>query len=326
MKWFLGIDIAKEKFDAALVEDDGTLRRRKTCANTSKGHAEFVEWLRSVKVGNPPIRDLHIGMEATNTYADDLATALWDAGYRVSVLNPAAVHAYAASNLSRNKTDSLDAETIANYVRTHQPRLWTPRPPEERELQALARRLDALVELRQRERNRLESARVESVRASLQRVLDDLHDEIQRLKEAIRQHIQQHPRLKEQADLLASIPSVGEATVRLLLAEFRWDRFENVRQVVAFAGLNPKKDASGKREGRTPLSKIGSARIRKGLYLPAVVAKKRNPVLKALYDRLLEHGKAPMEAIGAVMRKLLHLAYGVLKSGKPFDPEWAKSA
>ncbi len=321
MKWFLGIDIAKEKFDAALVDDDGVVRRRKTGVNTPKGHADFLEWLRSVNDSS-----LQVGMEATNTYADDLATALHDAGYRVSVLNPAAVRAYADSKLTRNKTDKLDAAMIGNYVRTHQPRLWTPRPLEERELQALVRRLDALMELCQRERNRLESTRVEVVRASLQRVLDDLRGEIQRLKEEIRQHIQRHPRLKEQADLLASIPSVGEATVRLLLAEFRWDRFETVRQVVAFAGLNPKKDASGKREGRTPLSKIGSARIRKGLYLPAVVAKRSNPVLKALYDRLLEHGKAPMEAIGAVMRKLLHLAYGVLKSGKPFDPEWAKSA
>lgn len=318
MNWILGIDIAKEKFDVALL-DNAQLRRRKVFPNTAEGHVALVAWLDQNGVQDP-----HVGMEATNIYADDLAVLLHQRGVRVSVLNPASVRAYADSKLSRNKTDKLDAALIADYVRTQQPALWSPPPLEERELQALTRHLDALIQLRLREQNRLETARVASVKASLQRLIETLDAEICALEAGIRQHIDRHPRLREREGLLKSIPGIGDATARLLLAEFHWERFENVRQVVAFAGLNPRKDASGKRtSGKTPLSKLGNARIRKGLYLPAVVGKQWNPVLKALYERLRKRGKAAMEAIGACMRKLLHLAYGVLKSGKPFDPQWA---
>ena len=141
----------------------------------------------------------------------------------------------------------------------------------------------------------------------------------------IRAHIDRRPDLKRQRELLETIPAFGEITATLLLAELPdIDRFASARQVAAFAGVTPKHRHSGSSvRGRTQMSKMGQARIRCALYMPAIVARTHNPMAKALADRLTERGKCPMVIIGAMMRKLLHIAYGVLKSGKPFDAQHA---
>ncbi|MDP7619948.1 MAG: transposase, partial [Dehalococcoidia bacterium] len=150
-------------------------------------------------------------------------------------------------------------------------------------------------------------------------------EEIKRLWKEIRAHIDQHPELKRQRELLETIPAIGEITATLLLAELPdIERFASARQVAAFAGVTPKHRHSGSSvRGRTQMSKMGQARIRCALYMPAIVARRCNPVTKAFSDRLAARGKCPMVIIGALMRKLLHIVYGVLKSGKPFDPQHA---
>ena len=139
----------------------------------------------------------------------------------------------------------------------------------------------------------------------------------------IRSHIDSHPGLKGQRDLLLSIPGIGETTAAKLLAEIMDVKlYESARQLAAFAGLAPRPHESGssvRRKAR--LSKSGAPRLRKALYFPAVVAMRHNPYVRAMSERLKERGKCPMQVIGAAMRKLIHIAYGVLKSGRPFDPE-----
>jgi transposase len=247
----------------------------------------------------------------------------------VSVINPAAVKAFAQSRLSRTKTDKVDAELIARFCQAQQPPAWTPLAPEVRELQALVRRLESLIEMRVMEENRLSSIiTVEVVRHSVEEHLSYLNQEIKRTEELTRTHINNHPGLKQQSQLLDSIPGIAETTAALLLSEVTdITQYRSARQVAAYAGLVPRERQSGSSvRGRTRLSKIGNARLRRALYFPAITALRCSPFFQAWAEGLQERGKSKMSVICAVMRKLIHLAYGVLKTGKPFDPEWTKIA
>ncbi|HEY0101164.1 MAG TPA: transposase [Pyrinomonadaceae bacterium] len=139
----------------------------------------------------------------------------------------------------------------------------------------------------------------------------------------LRSHLDSHPGLRGQRDLLLSIPGIGETTAPKLLAEIMdVTLYASAKQLAAFAGLAPRLHESGssvKRKAR--LSKTGAPRLRKALYFPAIAAIKYNPYIKDLSERLRARGKCPMQVIGAARRKLIHLAYGVLKSGRPFDPQ-----
>ena len=313
----LGIDIAKRKFDACLVRDGGKLRHR-VFSNTPDGFSQLSAWLAKHKVEHA-----HACLEATGTYGEALATYLHDARHTVSVVNPAQIKAYAQSRLSRAKTDKADATLIAQFCAERRPPRWSPLPPEVRELQALARRLDSLLEMRGMEANRLDVAGTQAVRESLSEHLAFLDREIARTQGLIRSHVDSHPGLRAQRELLVSIPGIGETTAAKLLAEIMDVKlYEGARQLAAFSGLAPRLHESGssvRRKAR--LSKAGAPRLRKALYFPAVVAIRHNPYIKDLSERLRARGKCSMQIIGAAMRKLVHIAYGVLKSGKPFDPE-----
>jgi transposase len=317
--WPLGLDIAKRAVDAELLLPSGK-RKQKRFPNTPEGHRDLLAWCR--KQGAPLV---HACMEATGTYGLALAQFLHDQEQRVSVLNPKKLVHAAKSRLSRGKTDRLDAGVAADYCRKEQPPLWNPPAPELVELQALLRRLDSLEQMRQMERNRLSAGEhPKGVQQSLESHLRYLDEALEATREAIQAQLEHTPQLKKQRDLLVSIPGIGALTAAWLLAELgEVGQFKNPRQVAAFAGLSPKPHQSGEMRGRERLCKIGSARLRKALYFPAITALQWNPILRAFGERLLSRGKSKMLVIGAAMRKLLHLAYGVLKSGKKFDPHHA---
>jgi transposase len=319
----LGIDIAKLKFNVCLLNTGGKLRH-KVFPNTAAGFQQLDAWL--IKQGTPHV---HACMEATGAYGEALALHLHGVSHQVSVINPAAVKAFAASRLSRTKTDRVDAELIARFCVAQRPPAWTPPAPEVRELQALVRRLEALVEMRVAEANRLEAIIVvESVRSSVEEHIAYLDRQIEQTKAAIHKHIDSHPGLRRQRELLDSIPGIAETTAAMLLGEITdITQYRSARQVAAYAGLVPRERHSGSSvRGRTRLSKIGNARLRKALYFPAITALRCSPFFQAWAEGLRQRGKCKMSIIGAAMRKLIHLAYGVLKTGTPFDPEWAKSA
>jgi transposase len=319
----LGIDVSKAKFDAALLGEAGKLRHR-VFPNTEAGYAQLSAWLAKHQAGS-----VHACLEATGSYGEALAAYLHAAGHLVSVVNPAIIKAFAATEMSRTKTDKTDAGLIARYCLKHQPPAWAPPPPELSELQALVRRLEALLEMRQQERNRLAAgSQSAAVKASLQQHINYLDEQIAHTESLIKDHIDSHPTLKQRRDLLTSIPGIGESTAAKFLAEVvEVNHYQSARQVAAFAGLVPRQKASGSSvRGRPRLCKVGTARLRKALYFPGIVATQHNPIVKAMSERMRERGKCPMVIIGAAMRKLIHIAYGVLKSGKPVDPHHAKTA
>ena len=313
----LGIDVSKSKFDVALLRETGKFKHR-VFPNTGAGFLQLSAWLEKQKVEH-----VHACLEATGAYSEPLATYLHERGHVVSVVNPAQIKAYAESHLSRAKTDKADASLIARFCSERHPPEWRPLPPEVRDLQALVRRLDSLLEMRQMEDNRLGVAATAAVKESLAEHITYLDAEIARTELLIRSHIDAHPGLRGQRDLLVSIPGIGETTAAKILGEIMDVKlYESARQLAAFSGLAPRLHQSGSSvKKRAKLSKTGAPRLRKALYFPAIVAMRHNPHVRAMSERLKERGKCPMQIIGAAMRKLVHLAYGVLKSGKPFDPE-----
>ena len=319
----LGLDISKLKFNACLIRDGGKLRH-KVFPNTAAGFSHLSGWLEKQGVAR-----VHACLEATGTYGDALAAYLHEAGHTVSLVNPAAIKAYAQSHLSRTKTDRVDAALIAGFCAERRPPAWQPPAPELRELQALVRRLESLVAMRTAEQNRLSSGiAVEAVRNSVEELIAHLSEQIKKTEALIHSHIDNHPGRRLKRELLDSIPGIGEATAAALLAEVPdIKQYRSARQVAAFAGLVPRERQSGSSvRGRVRLSKIGNARLRRALYFPAVTALRCSPFFQAWAAGLRQRGKSKMAVIGAAMRKLVHLAYGVLKTGRPFDPEWGKSA
>jgi len=313
----VGIDVAKATLAIVLLRPDGK-RRNKACANTPIGHRELLQWLTRYADG-----PAHVGLEATGIYHEAVALALHDAGHRVTVINPSAIAAYAKSQLQRAKTDPTDAATIADYVRTQTPPAWTPAPRDLRQLQALLRRLEALHDMRTQELNRLEATlEAGPVRASIQATLDHLEDQIQALKQEIRDHFDQHPPLRAQRDLLETIPGIGAQTAAVVLGELLdIKRFKSARQAAAFSGLVPRVTRSGTSvRGRGALAKLGASRLRKALYFPALTALRCNPLIQHFAARLRTAGKPKMVIVAAVMRKLPHIIYGVLRSGRTFEP------
>lgn len=321
--YFLGLDVAKKTFQVVLLL--AQKKRHKSFANTPEGFRALQQWLLQA-CGDTPV---HACLEATGSYSDALARFLAATLQTVSLVNPARIKAFAQSHLQRTKTDRADAALIAQYAAQVQPPAWLPPPPEITTLQALVRHLDSLLDVRQQLRNRLtDGPQVAPVLDSLRTVITELEAAIAQVEQQIHAHIAGHPDLQQAADLLDSIPGIGALTAAKLLGEIEHLRtYTHKDQVVAYAGLNPRERQSGTSiKGKPHLSKTGNARVRKALYLPAVVALRYNPIIKQLGQRLTARGLCKMAIIGAAMRKLLQLVYGVVKSGQLFDPAFAKNA
>ncbi len=312
----VGIDVAKAKLDVALKQPAGKCRT-KVVANSPAGFEELRSWL--AKHG---VTCAHVCMEATGVYWERVAEDLADHGFAVSVINPAQIKAFAGACGVRTKTDAVDAKLIAEFCGSQAPALWQPASKNVRRLRALVGRRQALVELRTQELNRLEVAATDAVRRSIEQMLSTLDQQIAEIERQIAKDVDDDPTLRQQRDLLASIPGVGDKTIATILSHYGGElRFEKTRQAIAFAGLDTQLHESGSSvRGKPRMSKKGHSDIRRALYMPAVVAMTRTVWGRAFANRLLAAGKPKKLVLGALMRKLVGIAYGVLKSGTPFNP------
>jgi transposase len=321
---WIGIDVSKDKLDACLLRDNDKSSTL-TVDNTAKGFSKLLAWGKR----NAPDAQIHFGLEATGAYSNAIAEFLVEANEYVSVLNPARVKHAGISYGFSNRTDKTAATIIALFCKKEKPPLWRMATPAVRLLVALVRRREMFVDQRIQEKNRLSNPGLpREIVKSLEKHLRYLDKEIERLEEQIATHIKNSPTLAADKELLLSIPGIGETTAHFLLAELPdVAEFEDASAVAAYAGLAPCERSSGSSvKGKTHLSKRGKAVIRHGLYMPAVTAIQHNPVVKALYDRLRERGHCRMSALGAAMRKLLMLVYGVLKNRQYFDPKWLEKS
>ena len=263
-------------------------------------------------------------MEATGGWSDELAFFMHERGHLVSIVNPTQIRAFGQSELSRTKTDKADAGLIARFCAAMNPPAWEPPKPAERRLKQLVRRRRSLVEMRTQEENRLEAPGTENVRDSILSVMDMLDEQIKDLDIQIKSTIDDDDDLKGKRNLIESIDGIGPVTSATILGETpHIESFRSSKALTAFAGLCPQIRQSGSSISSSRTTKIGNRAIRKTLYMAAVTALRNNAVIKAFADRLRERGKRPMEIIVAAMRKLLVLVFGVLKTGRPFDPQRA---
>ena len=311
---FIGIDISKLTFDAAYSLNSRTIHKQ--FSNNPKEFGEFSLWLNKNK------KELYTCLEATSIYSFDLAQYLSQQKIKVMVVNPIITHAFFKMELNRNKTDKADAQLIARYCEhvvltgDYEKKSYQPKGADYEAMQRLVTRCDQLEKSKTQENNHLEASANKQTTRSIKRLQKAIDNEIVRIKKSITTLVKSNQILTQQVDLLVSINGIGERTAWSILAYIGdINFFSNSKQIASYAGLTPKIIQSGTSIDKSSLSKLG----RKSLYMPALVAIRHNPILKAVYERLVNNGKPKKVAIIAVMRKLLILSYGVLKSGKPFD-------
>ena len=321
---YVGIDVSKSKIDLCWLRD-ATGKKVKTKVFKNSDFHLISQWLAKSIDMSP--ESVHITLEATGVYHEGLVYHLHEQGYRVFVANPGKANLFAKSHGMTHKTDKSDAKLLAKYGASEPANLhrWEPDPPEVRELKAISRRLHALEKDRQRESNRLESSQISG--ASL-RVTDSIHamigtldDEIERLKQDIDDRIKKDPVLATNHELLGSIKGIGGVMQRELVCLFARKRFCTAKQVAAYLGLIPRLWESGVLKGKTTLSKTGPSYLRAKLYMAAVAASQHNPDIKKQKNRLLAQGKSRMAALGAAMRKLVQICFGVIKNQQPYQPQ-----
>jgi transposase len=323
MTVFFGIDVAKQRLDcAAIIHDRQRPIGQKSFPNTPDGIERAAAWVtRTAKTELPGV---HAVLEPTAAY-HELAARLFAAkGMTVSLVNPAQIRSFAKGMAVLNKTDQIDAVLLARYGCLTQPKAWTPPAEPLVELQALLARLDDLEGDLRREQNRYEQACVRGcsgvIKRSFATSIKALKAQCKLLQEAIAEHLAAHEDLQADLKRLRTIPAVGPKTALRMLALLRSHRFDTARQAAAFLGLVPIERQSGRSvRGRPRLSKAGNSRLRAALYMAAVVATKLNPDIKDQQQRLLERGKAKMSTLGAAMRKLVHICFGVLRSGNVYQ-------
>lgn len=324
MSLSIGVDVSKNKFDAALMTAQGKYRS-KVFENTAVGFDRFLEWIQAnVEHGRSNVQ---VCMEATGAYHEALANFLFDSQVKVFVVNPLRVKRFVESEGQRNKTDKGDAKALARFAGHNELDAWEAPSKGVRELQALVMRLQSLKSMRESELNRLEVAHP-SVCDSIATVVAALDMQIETVRRLISKTIDDDPDLKRRQDLLATIPGLGQATIPSLLAYIgKPERFTTVKALVAYAGLTPAIRQSGtsldKRQGLHPM---GHSALRKALYYPAMTAGRHNPIIAAFWQRLKAQNKPGKVILVACMHKLLAIVYGVLKSAHPFDPSLAPEA
>ena len=313
----LGIDVSKNTLDASMSSRNKV--RARSFANSSDGWRDLLDWLITQK-----IRRVHACMESTGRYSLGIACALYEAGHIVSIVNPAQIRDFARTKLGRNKTDGVDAAHIREYCELFKPRPWAPPSAAHRRLGELQTIRAGIVAGLTEWKNRKSSGMIDAVAQSLANVtISHFTSQLRAVDEAIAQTIDNDSGLRRKRDLLLSINGVGETLAGVVMAELPGpDELRSSAEVVAYAGLNPRQHQSGTSIDRaTRISKIGNAVLRAALYMPAMSAMRYNPAIVALVGRLKSRGRLkPKQILVAAMRKLLVLCFGVLKTGKPFDP------
>ena len=306
----LGIDISKKELAVALII--GNKISKNKFANNQQGFAKLNQWL-SIKA----IKDLKVCMEATGSYGDEVAEFLYNQGYSVSIINPACIKAYASSKLKRHKTDEVDAVLIAEYANKNELHPYKPRDSMLKKLRSFYRCQQNLKIQRTQVSNYLENEHTlpDSISIIYRRLLNEIDLQIKSIDLLIDELLTNNSTLKEHCENLQSIPGVGKITAIAILSEVPdFSSFNSARQLAAYAGLTPKQNTSGTSvRGKSRLSKIGSSNLRKALYFPAISAKSHNSIVKEFANKLKNRGKNTMVIIGAIMRKLLHIAFGVIK-------------
>lgn len=307
----LGIDVSKATIDCCLIKD-GIFFERKF-GNDCAGYGRLKQWL----IENGASEKLHCCCEATGNYYEPMAEYILGQGYKISVENPRKIKGFGVAVLQRSKTDKQDAKLIAQYCKAMDPPLWRPLTQEQRQLQELTRYISRLKRLRAAEQNKRQVA-PDYLQGHIQKTIDNLTSQIQQVRADLKAFYSANPQYSENRKRLKTITGIGENAAAVLLATIT-ARFSTAAQLVAYFGLDPKKHQSGTSvNGKERISKVGKSDLRAALYMPAIVAY-RVGAFPAFVGRLESKGKPPKLIIVAIMRKLLTIAFHILKNQTEYD-------
>jgi transposase len=302
---FVGIDVAKDWFDGAVLGEKNTMQ----FANTKKGIGKLVRWMNELQ---PKL----VVVEATGGYEEVLVLALFEAGLPVALVSPQRVRQYARAKGRLAKTDQLDAQILAEYGKAIQPRLFVGKSEERKRLSALVGRRNQLNDMLQAEKNRLRTSSLE-VKNSLKRVLACLKAEMKEVEQEIRQVLKAHDELGEQEKLLRTAKSIGPVTAATLLADLPELGQLDRQEIAALVGVAPMNSDTGKKRGYRK-TKGGRPDVRRTLYMATLTGVCHNPILKPHYEQLVKRGKEKKVAITACMRKLLTILNAMMRDQQPF--------
>ena len=319
MQNVVGIDVSKEKLDVCALFDGKS--RKKIVDNSVSGFKSLHNWISKTNIDNP-----HFCIESTGCYSEAVAEFFHEHRFKVSLVNPLQTSYFKNCKLIRQKTDSVDAQAIAEFCLQNDPAPWTPRSPERKELHNINVRISALKAEVNRASNALENKSLSNV------ILKSIYDEIEVLKKQIamledetRKIINSNQDLKQQFDIITGIKGVGEKLAFVIIADMPdVSNFQKSGQYSAFVGVSPSHFQSGSSvHGKSHISRLGSKSIRKVLYMSALVVKNHNSHFQKFVQKLQKKGKAPKVIIVAIMRKLMCILFGMLKNSSNFDPKLA---
>lgn len=315
---FIGIDISKQSFEAAVPKIKGSGFKSKTFNNNQKGFDALLKWAQK----HCSLDKIWVCMEATGRYSTPLADFLSEKKVNVTIVNPLSIKYHAKAALARNKNDRIDAMIISEYaaVFASKLRLYKPKSVMAKRIKELLNLHDAYKKHLTQLKNLLEANADKEVKKYLQKQIKTQTKLINELEVDIKVNADKDSEFNHQVQLLITIKGIGcMSAIRIVALTPDINNFKEAKKLVAFIGSSPQQNESGQFQGMTKISKYGHSALRKALYMPAMTAKNTNEHLKPFVTRLQNKGMAPKAIICAVMRKLIHIIFGILKSNKPFN-------
>ncbi len=307
-KSFVGIDVSKDYFDVHVLPQNIAFNVKAL----DKDIARCIEKLKKLNVAL-------IVLEATGGYGTDLAAVLQANDLPTAIVNPRQTRSFAAATGRLAKTDAIDANVLAEFAQAIQPQARPVNDENTLQIKALVARRRQLIDIRTAEKNRLGHARGEAVCKSILDTIAFIERQIEDTNKLLRQAVEESSEWTQKAEIIKSVPGVGDATCFTLLTELpELGKLSN-KQVAALVGVAPMNCDSGKFRGYRKI-RGGRTTVRNALYMAALVATRYNPKIKAYYQRLVKNGKKKIVALVASIRKLLVILNTMLKENKPWNP------
>ena len=309
MKNHVGVDVSKQYLDVCILQQ----QVNKRFGNDASGIRDFIKLL----AGSGQIL---VALESTGGYEMDLFCALQEAGIPAAKINPRRIRDFARACGQLAKTDRIDAQIIARYAQAIEPKVDSVQDGRMMALKALVARRGQLIGIRTAENNRLEHVRDKSIKHSIARMLAEIDRQLKTVEMTIQKHIDAMPELKSRQDILDSVRGIGKNTAAMLVTELPELGLFNRRQIAALAGVAPINRDSGQFRGKR-MTGGGRGYVRSQLFMPTLVAIRRNPKICEMYKRLIANGKKKMVAVIACMRKLLLIMNSMLAKNQCWIPK-----
>lgn len=324
---YVGIDVAKAKFDVSFTIDGKECIYYQTIENEKGGFKKLVKEIKKIQK-KIKVKKVHICMENTGIYHCELCEYLQKySALIVSVVHPVRSKSFSKSLLIRTKNDKTDSMMLAQYAYTNKPKA-TPKLPENlKKFRTLVRYQNSLIKLINQAQGQIEACKDEEIEVLIKQNIEFLNQQKKSVIDKIETMIKSDEFLTKQLNLLKTVDGIGDKSAWVILAELKFDSIENLspKAQVCNAGLSPRRFDSGSSvRGRSHISKMGKSLIRKVMFMPSLGCTKHENYFTSFYNRLRKNGKTHRQAQVAVMRKMLHTACGVLKNQTSFDKDWAK--